>query len=196
MKPAGARLSLAFALATPTAAGAHVAVQSVALLSGAIQPWATMDSAALLAASALWIAQGARATDLKVYLLASTGLMVGTAVGLAAPRAASPSFSYLIALLVALAVCAARRPRQWIWVLMLSMVAAMAGLCAGSDAAGGVLDSITFSGGTFAGGLIALLSVGVALERQSNRIVAVATRVMGSWVAALSAMMLVFSWRG
>jgi hypothetical protein len=75
------------------------------------------------------------------------------------------------------------------WLLVLCSAAALAGYRAAADAAGSVADPLSFVGGVFAGGLVALLGVGVALGRQSNKLIAVGTRIIASWVAALSAMM-------
>jgi hydrogenase/urease accessory protein HupE len=96
---------------------------------------------------------------------------------------------YMLAFGIALAVCARRRPRDTPWLLILCAAVALAGYRAAADAAGTVANPPSFVGGVFAGGLVALLAVGVALGRQSSKIVAVGTRVIGSWVAALCAMM-------
>jgi uncharacterized membrane protein len=99
---------------------------------------------------------------------------------------------YVLALGIALAVCTRRRPHDTAWLLILCAAAALAGYRAAADAAGGVANPLSFVGGVFAGGLVALLAVGVALGRQSNKIVAVGTRIIASWIAALSAMMFAF----
>ncbi len=183
-------------LMVPATASAHVAMQTVALLSGAVQPWAMSDSAALLGASALWLAQAASSTDTRFYLLTSAALAAGAGAGLARPSTVPPSWLYVLALGISLAVCTRRRPHDTAWRLILCAAAAIAGYRAAADAAGGVANPLIFVGGVFAGGLVALLAVGVALARQSNKIIAVGTRIIASWVAALSAMMVALSLRG
>ncbi|MBS0393844.1 MAG: hypothetical protein JSR54_04415 [Proteobacteria bacterium] len=193
MKPAAAGAFAGAVLLVPATAAAHVAVQTVALLSGAVQPWAIGDSAALLGASALWLAQGASATAIRLYVVTGAALALGAGAGLAAPSALPAPWLYLPALAIALAVCTRRRPPDATWLLVLGATSVLAGYRAGADAVGGVAAPLAFTGGVFLGGLAMPLAVGVLLGQQSNPIVAIATRIIASWLAALSAMMLAFN---
>ena len=184
-----ARYCLSIALLLPPVAEAHVAVQTYALLAGALHPWINQDSALLLAAVTLWIAQRARSSEISYWVANAVALSAGVGAGLAVGVAGPAWLSYAATVVVAVAVSARLLPPAVVWRALLALAALLAGYYAGVDAAAAVPSVAVFVLGVLAGGFVFPLSVAVLLANQQVRLVQVGTRVLGSWLAAIGLML-------
>jgi hydrogenase/urease accessory protein HupE len=190
----GTVLVLATALLSP-AAQAHVGVQTVELLAGALHPWINLESALALVALSLWLAQGTTSTDIKPFVTNGLCLAAGIAVGLFLRMPAPPWLIYCVALAAGVRVSLRVKPRPLPWLIAVGWTALLAGYYAGVDAAPDIKTPLVFLLGALAGSFVVPLSIAVVLGARRSRAVQTAIRILGSWIAAISLMMLALRFR-
>jgi hydrogenase/urease accessory protein HupE len=184
-----AALGLVLAIAAP-AAEAHVGVQTVALLAGAMHPWINLDSGLTLCALTLWMTQGARLTDVEPFLVSGACLAAGVAVGSWLAIPSPTALPYLLALAAGGCVSLDLAPRPPLRFVAVGLFALLAGYFAGADAAADVTAPELFACGALAGGLVIPLGVAALLAGRPSRWLRVALRIVGSWIAAIGLMVL------
>ncbi len=199
--PVRRRIFLALTAALlPAAAQAHVGVQIVALIAGALHPWINLDSALLLTGLSLWLAQTATSTDNKYFVIVGLALTTGVAGGLFVQLAAPLWLIYGVALGAGLCVSFNFKPRPipWPipWLIALGAAALLAGYYAGADAAADVAAPTMFLLGVLASGLVVPLSIAVLLGERRSRIMQIGIRILGSWLSAISLMLLALRLHG
>lgn len=192
------RTSLAGALVVlvPSAAVAHVGVQTIELLAGALHPWMNLESGLTLAALALWMAQGARSTDVAPFLGIALCVAAGVAIGDSLASPAPPWLIHLVALAAGSCVSLGFAPRSRFKVVACGAMALAAGYVAGVDAAADVRSPWFFAAGVFAGGLVVPLAVAALIVEREAGWIRIAVRILGSWIAAVSLMLLALKLRG
>lgn len=180
----------------PPVAEAHVAVQTLALLAGALHPWMNVESGLTLVGLTLWAVQGARRTELTPFVTFATCVAAGVALGLWINAPAPSLVAYLLALAAGLLTSLNWRVPPLIKLLMLGSMESLAGYLAGVDAAPDVLTPVYFAAGTFSGSLVVPLSVASLLAGRDWALVGIGLRVLGSWIGAISLMLLAPKLRG
>jgi hydrogenase/urease accessory protein HupE len=194
-----ARLGTVLILVTtllPTIAQAHVGVQTVDLLAGALHPWINLDSALLLIGLSLWLVQPATSTDIKPFVINGLALAAGVASGLFLRIPAPLWLIYCVALAAGLCVSLHVKQRSLPWLIALGWAALLAGYYAGVDAAADVKTPLVFLLGSLAGGFVVPLSIAVILGERRSGAVQIGMRILGSWIAAISLMLLALRLRG
>ena len=180
----------------PTVAQAHVGVQAVELVAGALHPWINIESALVLAGLLLWLAQNATSTDNKPFVVHGLALAMGVAGGLFLRIPTPPWLIYSIALGSGLCVSCRLMPRPIPGLIAVGSAALLAGYYAGADAASDVKAPLVFLLGAMAGGFAIPLSIAVLLGERRSRTVQIGIRVLGSWLSAVSLMLFVLRLRG
>ncbi len=180
----------------PAVSQAHVSVQSVELLAGALHPWINPDSALVLVGLSLWLAQNAVATELRPFVVLAFALTAGVASGLRLDVFAPAWPVYLAALAVGLCVGLQWRPMPAFLLPGVGGLTLVAGYYAGADATPDIKTPFAFLAGALAGGLVFPLTLMVLLPSRRPRVVQIGIRVLGSWLAAIGLMLFALRFRG
>jgi hydrogenase/urease accessory protein HupE len=185
-----------FVALAPSAAEAHVGVQTVELLAGALHPWINLESGLTLCALTLWMTQDARSTDTGRFI--SNGLCVsaGVAIGWFLRIPAPAWLIYLVALGGGACVSLHFQPRRLPWLITLGSMALLAGYYAGVDAAPDIKIPLLFTAGALAGGLVIPLGVAALIAERRSHSLQIGMRILGSWIAAISLMLLALTLHG
>jgi hydrogenase/urease accessory protein HupE len=190
------RVALVLALTMlPPAAQAHVGVQTVELLAGALHPWINLESGLPLAGLSLWLAQAATLDDTRPFVITGLCISLGAALGWFVRVPAPPWLITCATLGIGLCLTLRIKLRLLPWLTALALAASLAGYCAGVDAAPDIRTPLIFFLGVLAGGLVVPLTVAVALGGRGIRAIDIGIRILGSWLAAASLMLLALGMR-
>ena len=180
----------------PAVAEAHVAVQTLELFAGALHPWMNLESGLTLSGLTLWLAQAARPTDLVPFVASGGCVLAGVALGLWMDVPGPPPFAYGIALVAGSLPCLNLKIPRRAGLLALGSMASIAGYLAGVDAASDAQTPLYFLAGAFSGALVLPLSVAALVANCDWSPVRIGVRVLGSWISAISLMLLALTLRG
>jgi hypothetical protein len=188
-------LSIFLALA-PFVSSAHVAVQTVELLAGALHPWINLESGLVLCALTLWMMQCARSTDIAPFVVTSGCVAGGVAIGWWL-RVQEPSWLiYLVAFAAGGFVSCNLMLSPLARLATVGSMALLASYSAGVDAASDIKNPAFFIAGALVGSLVTFLSFAALFVEHDSRAVRVGIRILGSWVAAVSLMLFALKVRG
>jgi hydrogenase/urease accessory protein HupE len=174
----------------PSAALAHVGVQTTDLVAGAIRPWINLESGLTLGGVTLWMTQDAPARDIEPFIGSGVCLSAGVLAGCWLKHPAPPWLIYLPALTVGSCVSLNVAPVNLVRLAGVGVVALLAGYVAGVDTAQDVKAPLFFAAGGLAGGLIIPLGFAALFADRGFRSLRIGMRILGSWIAAVSLMLL------
>jgi hydrogenase/urease accessory protein HupE len=198
MKHAALRMAALglFVALTPAAAEAHVGVQTVELLSGALHPWLNLESGLTLCAVTLWMTQGARLTDLEPFICTGVCVSAGVGAGWWLEIPAPLWLIHLVALVAGGCASLDVVPRSLFRLAAPGSMALLAGYYAGVDAAPDIRTPMLFMGGALAGGLVIPLGFGALLAGRNSPWIRIGLRILGSWIVAICLMLLALNRHG
>jgi hydrogenase/urease accessory protein HupE len=180
----------------PAAAQAHVAVETIELLAGALHPWINLDSALILVGLSLWLTQSATATEIRPFVVLGLALAAGVASGLVLRVNAPLWLISLMALAVGLCVGLQLKPILAIRTSSAGSLAAAAGYYAGIDAAPDVMSPLAFTAGALAGAFVLPLALMIVVGERRSRALQTGIRIIGSWLAAIGLMLFALRLQG
>jgi hydrogenase/urease accessory protein HupE len=195
--PAVSAIVIAIFLAlAPSVSTAHVGVQTVELLAGALHPWINLESGLVLCALTLWMTQCARSTDIAPFVVTSACVAAGVAIGWWL-RVPEPSWLiYLVAFVAGGCVSCHFVLSPFGRLAIVGSMALLASYSAGVDAASDIKNPVFFIVGALVGSLVIFLSFAALIVEHDSRAVRVGFRILGSWVAAVSLMLFALKFRG
>ena len=140
--------------------------------------------------------QGARSTDVAPFISNGVCVSAGVAVGCWLRIPAPPWLIYLAALVAGGCVGLHFVPRPLPRLTALGSMAFLAGYFAGVDAAPDIKTPLFFTAGALAGGLVVPLGFGALVAGRNSRPLQIGLRILGSWIAAISLMLLALKLHG
>jgi hydrogenase/urease accessory protein HupE len=193
--PSATALAILLALA-PSVSAAHVGVQTVELLAGALHPWINLESGLVLCALTLWLTQCARSTDVAPFVVTSACVAAGVAIGWWL-RVQDPSWLiYLVAFVAGGCVTCNFVLSPLARLAIVGSMALLASYSAGVDAASDIKNPVFFIMGALVGSLVIFLSFAALFVERDSRAVRIGFRILGSWIAAISLMLFALKLRG
>ena len=160
---------------------------------GMIHPWINLESALILFALSLWVAQWLEQGDLLPLGILAGGVSVGAGLGICLQLPPLPWVAFLLAMTCGLSVAANLSFHRTLAVAALMVVTLYAGYVAGVDAAPDVNKPLLFLGGVLVGGFVIPLFVVGGLANRKEKWIQIGIRIVGSWIAAVGLMLLALS---